>query len=233
MESPLEVQRLRSVYQEYTGRGLGSSKWSSSNRGNEAIIRERSQKTLDCLQNAGLLPLSERRILDVGCGAGGTLATFKDWGAKPQNLFGVDLLPERIQRAQERYPEFTFQQANAESLPFVGDSFDLVVLFTVFTSILDPKMATNIAREISRVLRRAGAILWYDFRFNNPFNRHVRGMTRNSISQLFPDFDSRLRSITLFPPLARHMGQMTDILYPALAGLPFLRTHYLGLLIKS
>jgi SAM-dependent methyltransferase len=233
MESPLEVQRLRSVYQEYTSRGLGSSKWSSSNRGNEAIVHERNQKIRNLLENAGLRPLCERRILDVGCGTGGSLATFMDWGAKPENLFGVDLLPERIQRAQERYPEFTFQQANAESLPFADASFDLVVLFTVFTSILDPIMAANIAREIARVLRRQAAIVWYDFRFNNPFNHHVRGMTRMSISQLFPEFDLRLKPITLLPPLARRMGLMTNVLYPAFARIPFLRTHYLGLLIKS
>ena len=107
------------------------------------------------------------------------------------------------------------------------------MLFTVFTSILDPKMATNVAREIARVLRRSTGILWYDFRFNNPVNRHVRGMTRKSISKLFPDFDLRLKPITLLPPLARRMGHMTDFLYSPLARIPFLRTHYLGLLIKS
>jgi ubiquinone/menaquinone biosynthesis C-methylase UbiE len=227
------VRRLESVYQEYTCRGLGSSKWSSSNAGNEAIVRERNRKTLDFLESAGFLPLSERRILDVGCGTGGALATFKEWGAKPENLFGVDLLPERILRAQERYPEFTFQHVNAESLPFGAGSFDLIVLFTVFTSILDGKMATNIARAITRVLRAQGAILWYDFRFNNPFNPHVRGMTRRSISQLFPEFDLHLKPITLLPPLARRMGRMTHFFYQPLARLPFLRTHYLGLLMKA
>jgi len=233
MENSLEVQRLRSVYEEYNSCGLGRSKWSPSNQGNAAIVRERNQKTLDCLENGGFLPLSARRILDVGCGTGTVLGTFKDWGAKPQNLFGVDLLPERIRRAQERFPEFTFQPANAESLPFADGAFDLVALFTVFTSILDPNMATNVAREIARVLRRGAAILWYDFRFNNPFNRHVRGMTIKSISELFPDFDLRLKPITFLPPLARRMGPMTDFLYPPLARVPFLRTHYLGLLNKT
>jgi hypothetical protein len=107
------------------------------------------------------------------------------------------------------------------------------VLFTVFTSILDPKMATNIAGEIARVLRPSAAILWYDFRFNNPFNHHVRGMTRKSISQLFPEFHFQLKPITLLPPLARRMGPMTHFFYPPLARLPFLRTHYLGLLTKA
>ena len=233
MESSSEVQRIRSVYHEYACHGLGNSKWSSSNPGNEAIIRERNQKILDFLLNAGFLPLSERRILDVGCGTGGVLAMFNEWGAKPNNLFGVDLLPERVQRAQAKYPDFSFQLANAESLPFTDGNFDLVVLFTVFTSILDPSMATNIAREIARILRRAGAILWYDFRFNNPFNPHVRGATKKSILQLFPGFDLHLKPITLLPPLARRMGRMTDFFYPPLARLPFLRTHYLGLLRKS
>jgi SAM-dependent methyltransferase len=232
MESSLEVERLRSVYEGYSRRGLGSSKWSSSNPGNEEIVRERNREILTLLNIAGYLPLSDRRILDVGCGAGATLAMFEQWGAKPENLFGVDLLSERIRSGKERYPEFSFLQANAESLPFADSSFDLVLLFTVFTSVLEPRMRANIAHEIDRVLRPNSAIVWYDFRFNNPFNSNVRGVTKEGILQLFPHFDLRVQSITLLPPLARRMGCLNRFFYPALAKVPFLQTHYLGLLIK-
>jgi hypothetical protein len=67
---------------------------------------------------------------------------------------------------------------------------------------------------------------------NNPFNPHVRGISRQGIRQLFPEFDARLVSLTVMPPLARRCGSLTHLLYPCFAALPFLRSHYLGLLIK-
>ena len=36
--------------------------------------------------------LSEQRVLDIGCGAGGWLLEFVKWGAKPGNLVGIDAL---------------------------------------------------------------------------------------------------------------------------------------------
>ncbi len=232
METRAEVDRLREVYQRYAARGLGDSKWSSTNPGNRAIQDERAQKTRELLQRSGLFPLTDRRILDVGCGTGEQLGMFEAWGARPENLFGIDLMPERIRSAQENFRGITFQLANAESLPFRDGSFDLVAAFTVFTSILDRQMAANICREINRVLAPGGGVLWYDFKMNNPFNRHVRGVSRKHIEHLFPGFRVGLEAISLLPPLARRLGGLTDRLYMPLGSLPFLKTHLLGLLIK-
>ncbi len=232
METTPEVARLRDVYQAYTTRGFGDSKWSDANRGNRAIQAERNRRTWDLLQRAGFFPLARQRILDVGCGAGAQLGRLLRWGAKPENLFGVDLIPERIAVAQRRFPEIAFRLQNAEALPYADAAFDLVGVFTVFTSILDPQMAANIGREIDRVLKPRGAVLWYDFRMNNPFNRHVRGMSRAAVRRLFPAYTVALDSVSLFPPLARRLGALTDRLYGPLAALPFLRSHWLGLLTK-
>ena len=232
MQTHSEVDRLKEVYREYGERGWRKTKWAVTNRGNQAIRQERERKLEQLLQRSRFLPLSNRRILDVGCGTGEILAGFQAWGAQPENLFGVDLLADRIRSAKENFPEMTFQEANAEALPFASGSFDLVALFTVFTSILDPQMARNVSREINRILRSGGAVVWYDFRMNNPFNQHVRGISRAGVRSLFPGFDSRLVTITLLPPLARRSGALIDRLYPWLASLPFLRSHYLGVLTK-
>jgi ubiquinone/menaquinone biosynthesis C-methylase UbiE len=194
--------------------------------------RERERELERLLRAAGRLPLGARRVLDVGCGTGEILAGFVAWGARPENLYGVDLLAERVRRARENHPELTFQEANAESLPFGDGYFEVVVLFTVFTSILDSGMARNLSREADRVLGPGGVIAWYDFRLNNPLNRHVRGVSRRKIRRLFPGFALRLKPVTLLPPLARRLGGLTGALYPALSALPFLRSHYLGVLVK-
>jgi SAM-dependent methyltransferase len=232
MQVHSEVERLKLVYRKYGERGLGRTKWSATNRGNQAIRREREQKLKELLERAGYFPLNSKNILDVGCGTGEILAGFEAWGARPENLFGVDLLADRIRRAKEYFPAMNFQEANAETLPFANGLFDLVIVFTVFTSILDPQMTHNLSREINRVLHSGGAVVWYDFRMNNPLNPHVQGISRQDIRQLFPEFDASMIPITLLPPLARRLGSLTDLLYPCFASFPFLRSHYLGLLVK-
>jgi len=233
METRLEVDRLRKVYREYAVRGFGQSKWSLANRGNQAVRDECQIKIREALRKSGFFPLENRRILDVGCGTGERLAAFADWGARPDNLFGVDLIPDRIQAGRQNHPRITFRLANAEALPFPNGTFDLVTVFTVFTSILDRRMAANVCSEINRVLLCGGAIIWYDFRMRSPLNRHVRGISRSQIQNMFTGFKINLEPISLLPPLARRLGRLTRLLYPPLSSLPFLRCHYLGMLTKQ
>src|SRR6266478_3316661 len=79
METRMEVVRLREVYREYAARGFGKSKWSNSNQGNLAIQTERDFRTRELLQRSGFLSLTDRRILDVGCGTGEQLGLFLNW----------------------------------------------------------------------------------------------------------------------------------------------------------
>jgi ubiquinone/menaquinone biosynthesis C-methylase UbiE len=227
-----EIERLIQVYQGYQQDPAVQARWSKTNVGNQWIAEERRRAIASLLQGHGFLPLQEKRVLDIGCGSGAVLASLTDLGAQPHNLYGIDLLPDRIEAARQAYPGICFICGNAESLDFPDAHFDLVLLFTVLSSILDNRMAHNVAREACRVLKPGGAVLWYDFRYNNPWNPHVRGITKQQIHQLFPGLEMHLRTITLLPPLARRLGRMTPILYPLLAAIPPLRTHYLGLLIE-
>lgn len=227
-----EAQRIRDVYRAYGEQARYRQKWSSANRGNQAIIREWRTGLARLLREHGHEPLGVKRVLEVGCGGGGILAGLCELGATPENLVGVDLLPDRIAAARKQFPKMRFEQVNAEELPFADAAFDLVLVFTVFTSVLDPGMSRSIAAQVTRVLKPGGAVVWYDFRFSNPWNPHVRGMPASVIRSLFPGLRAELRSLTLLPPLARRLGPLTFLLYPLLARIPFLRTHYLGLLIK-
>ena len=226
-----EAKRIQQVYEEY--RYTRIHLWSSTNPGNRWILQERSKAVTRLLDKYGFLPLSQKRILEVGCGSGSVLASLVELGAQPENLYGVDLLPDRIEIARQRYPGLHFICGNAEHLEFPDTYFDLVLLFTVFSSILDDGMAHNVAYEVYRVLKPGGAVLWYDFRYDNPWNPHVRGMTKQLIHQFFPNLEVHLLTITLLPPLARRLGRLTPTLYSLLVRIPLLRTHYLGLLRKS
>jgi ubiquinone/menaquinone biosynthesis C-methylase UbiE len=233
MHTQDEVTRLKEVYQTYSASPAARARWDVQNRGNRLILRERQRLIAAVLEAGGFLPLAGWRILEVGCGAGGVLQGLMRLGAQAADIYGLDLLVERIGQAQQHNPGMHFLAANAEALPFGAASFDLIPVCTVFSSILDQHMATQAAAEIGRLLRPGGAVLWYDFRYNNPRNPHVRGMTRAAIRALFPGFELRLRTTTLLPPLARRLGPATPLLYPLFARVPLLRTHYLGLLVKQ
>jgi SAM-dependent methyltransferase len=223
-----ERQRLQRVYQGYT-----AEKWNPENPGNAAILLERERMIRILLTQSGYLPLQTRRVLDVGCGSGNALARFLALGARPDRLVGVDLLEDRVAAARRQYPELTFSCQSAEALDFPAGTFDLTLVMTLFSSILDDGVARNVAREVTRVLKPGGAILWYDIRYSNPVNKNVRRFGRREIHALFPDFQGRLYSLTVLPPLVRRLGRWTASMYRELAKVPFLRTHYLGLLQRK
>jgi ubiquinone/menaquinone biosynthesis C-methylase UbiE len=225
-----EARRIRIAYAERDRTLAGTMKRDPANQANEWRTREHRERLAQILRERLEKPLTECRILDVGCGYGSLLAWFRELGVPAENLFGVDLLANRIQVARETNPTLTFLEGNAERLDFSDGSFDLVAAFTVFSSILDPAMAKNVARSMSRVLNGGGAVVWYDMRYPNPWNRHLKAMTKGRIRELFPSAVNELESTTVLPPLARRLGRATDRAYPLLASIPALRTHYIGLL---
>jgi SAM-dependent methyltransferase len=225
-----EADRIAHAYSELEVHA--EQRWSLSNRGNQSILAERRRLTRQALERGGLVPMGDRQVLEVGSGTGRELAWLLELGASPSRLLGIDLLPDRVESARKAYPALHFQVANAEHLPFEDQSFDLVLAITVFSSILDPGMASNVAAEIDRVLRPGGALLWYDFRYDNPSNRDVRGVGAARVRDLFPRLSGDLQGLTLLPPVARRLGRLAPIAYPALVHVPTLRSHLLGLLRK-
>ena len=201
---------------------------------NLLTLHERERQTISLLEANGCIPLATKRILEVGCGSGYWLRDFVRWGAQPKNLFGIDLLPQRIADAARLCPpDVTLQCGSAANLPYPDASFDLVVQSTVFTSVLDAGLKQRIADEMLRVLKPEGLILWYDFRMNNPRNPDVQGVGRREIHRLFPGCRIQLRSITLAPPICRKLAPVSRLACEVLCWIPLLRTHYLGLIRKT
>jgi len=227
-----EAERIAGVYRDQAY-SRGGSRWDLRNRGNRAILAERRELVGRLLERQGWLPLADRRVLEVGCGGGAELAYLLDLGASASRLVGVDLLPERIDAARKAFPELDFRVGNAEHLEFADGSFDLVLAFTVFTSILDATMARHVASEVGRILRPGGGLLWYDFRYDSPANRNVRGVGAARVRELFPGFQGELHTVTVIPPLARRLGPLTAGGYRLLASMPPMRSHLLGLLVKG
>ena len=94
-------------------------------------------------------------------------------------------------------------------------------------------MQRQIAAEMLRVVKPQGLILWYDYPVNNPWNPDVRGVTKTEIAQLFPGCAIALQRLTLLPPLTRRLAPYSWLLCALLSRLPWLCTHYLGVIRRA
>ncbi|MBI3666349.1 MAG: methyltransferase domain-containing protein [Acidobacteria bacterium] len=226
-----ETERIRREYQR-RAREIPADFYSLSRPAVLFGYTQRIRKTVQALAKAGCYPPATLRICDVGCGAGQWLVDFVNWGAEPRRISAIDLDVQRLGVARERIPGADLREGNATCLPWENDSFDLVLQSTVFTSILDLEMKRAAATEMLRVLKPGGVILWYDFRYNNPRNPNVRGIEAAEIRSLFPGCRVDLRRVTLAPPIARRLAPVSWIGALLLEKIPFLRTHYLGIIRK-
>ena len=225
-----ERDRLESVYRDLLS-GPSPERWSESNPGNRAILDERVRWTTTLLSS--LPPLgSGALVLDLGSGGNTSLTPELDAaGDDGPGRIAVDLLFDRLRQASPGVAR-GLVCADGAALPFHDETFDLVALFTVFSSVGGRQICANIASEVTRVLVPGGAVLWYDLRYRNPSSKNLHPMRAKAIEALFPELEPRWRSVTLLPPIARRLGRFTSRLYPALASVPPLRSHLLGTLRK-
>ncbi len=225
-----DSERIARAYHDLEARA--GSRWDRDNPGNQAMLAERRRWTQKLLDKAGLLPLAGKQVLEVGSGTGGELGWLRELGAANEDLVGVDILPDRVAAARRAYPGIRFDHANAERLEFGDESFDLVLALTIFSSIPSDAMARKVASEVTRVIGPKGALLWYDVRYDSASNPNVKAVPAARIRELFPRLKADLHSVTLLPPLARRLGPLTGA-YAALAAMPPLRSHLIGLLRKG
>ena len=88
------------------------------------------------------------------------------------------------------FPSADLRVGDAAEMPWADDMFKLVVISTVMTSILDAEVRRAVADEVDRVLEPGGAVLWYDFRVDNPANPNVRGIYISESSDAFVAFNT-------------------------------------------
>ena len=184
------------------------------------------------LHKAGVFPSGGSRCLEIGFGRIGWLGDLISWGVSDQNISGLELDPARAADARRLLPNADLRVGDAVELPWADESFDLAILSVVFTSILADEVRQLIANNVTRVLRPGGALLWYDFRVDNPRNHAVRGIRRAEVRKLFPGLSGEIRSLTLAPPLSRTIVPVSKVLATVMSAIPVLRTHLMAVLVK-
>jgi len=94
------------------------------------------------------------RVLDLGCGAGGS--PVRSDFSPDDDVTGVDIDEARLALARQRFPRRAFRCAHGESLPFPDASFDRVVSNVALPYMDIPRTLA----EVRRVLKPGGSVMF-------------------------------------------------------------------------
>lgn len=222
------MQELHEIKARYDRRTTNDARYVRLRPSVYMTVQERERAIIALIQEAGLEPLGDKTLLEVGCGTGGNLLELMRLGFQPENMLANDLLPQRVADARRMLPEtIKVLEGDASQLDLPHGSFDVLLQSTVFTSILDREFQHKLADHMWALLKEGGGIFWYDFVHDNPKNPDVKGVPLKRIKELFPEGNIISKRVTLAPPISRRVTKLHPQLYTFLNLFPFLRTHLL------
>lgn len=96
------------------------------------------------------------RVLDVGCGAGATLAYLDGLGLR---AVGIDPSAQLLGQGRNRSPGIAVGRGRGEQLPFAAGCFDALLAECCLSLMADPARALA---EFARVLRPGGKLILSD-----------------------------------------------------------------------
>jgi SAM-dependent methyltransferase len=107
------------------------------------------------------------KVIDIGCGLGGTANYIKN--TTNYDVFGIDIDRLAIDHAQGRYPGVRFFSCDVldvkSKLPF--HQFDLVYMFNAFYAFSNQTKALEALAEITR---KSGLLVIFDYTYQNNHN---------------------------------------------------------------
>jgi ubiquinone/menaquinone biosynthesis C-methylase UbiE len=156
------------------------------------------------------------KVLDVGCGSGGSLIQFLDLGFNPNNLYGIDIIPNNIENAKEKLCNVQFECGNAAQMDYKSDYFDIVTESTMFMQITDNNLSQKIANEMLRVVKPSGYIMLIDWRYN--FRKpEYKPLSKTRVAELFKTgIKTKLHCYNhgaLIPPVGRFLSARLSPIY--------------------
>lgn len=138
---------------------------------------------------------SKIKMLDAGCGAGGTMEYMSEYGS----IIGVDISREMVEHC--RNIGLSAYCESLDHLPFADHAFDLVFCLDVLEHLSDERPAL---KELVRVVRPGGILIFtvpaFSWLWGNhdDLNNHYRRYNRGDFSKLIRAFELSIERTTYF-----------------------------------
>ncbi len=126
------------------------------------------------------------RILDIAAGTG---TSSEPWANEEIEVVPADFSLGMLRVGRRRRPDMAFTAADAMSLPFADESFDVVTMSFGLRNVADPETAL---REFLRVTKPGGRLLVCEF--SQPVNKVFRTVYSNYLMRALPPVARRTSS---------------------------------------
>jgi SAM-dependent methyltransferase len=132
------------------------------------------------------LDVRGKRVLDFGCGYGGRTVRCSELGAA--SVTGLEVVPEMVEEGREfaklKGCNVEFYLARGESMPFAGESFDIIFSYEAFEHV---ELLDRCLRECWRVLAPGGSLYAVFPPYYHPTGgSHLHGyISRSPLPNLF------------------------------------------------
>ena len=145
--------------------GEEGDRWTEHEERYEASARRHGRRLLEAAQI-----LSSDRVLDVGCGCGGSTRDAARV-AVSGTVLGIDLSRRMLDRARERswtegLTNLRFEQGDAQVYPFDASAFDVAISRFGVMFFDDPVVAFGNIRRALRPGGRVAFLVWQELRKN-------------------------------------------------------------------
>ncbi len=137
----VEADAVRERY-ERRKTTIDSSRYSSLNGEVWQGMHERQRVMLKLFAQLGMANFESTKLVDVGCGVGGNLLEFLRLGFQPENLMGIELLEDRVAKANKVLPAGIVHAGDATLADPLG-SQDIVFQSVVFSSLWTTRFNRN------------------------------------------------------------------------------------------
>jgi ubiquinone/menaquinone biosynthesis C-methylase UbiE len=126
--------------------------------------------------------ISGDKLLDFGCG---WARLINGYLTACRHVYGIDVVPQAIKMARDRYPIYDFHVFDGKNVPFPNKYFDIVLTWTVLQHVPDEDLS-YICRDIARVMAGgAWLILYENVSTWNKDKPHIWFRTKYKYSGLF------------------------------------------------
>jgi len=130
-------------------------------------------------------------LLEVGCGSGAMLLPLSKTGTK---IAGIDYSESLVEVARKALPDAQIRLAEAKAIPFGEKVFSKILSHSVSQYFPDLDYATEVLREMARVLKTAGKILIMDIpdlaKKNESENQRYQALPKQEGSTHHPEGNS-------------------------------------------